>query len=145
MTNIKPKIEENGEQTCAGTGCQYYLDPQKERPHGCWQSRIEGPCIPALIRKCDELHAELARVQRLPDQEWAEVGAIILQVLAAAARAGYAVKDSDAVAAIDRGMVYVDRILAERDAALARVAQCPETKAAQGGAIQRCLNKKGPK
>lgn len=59
---------------------------------------------------------ELARIQRLPDQEWAGVGAILLQILAKAARDGFPVKETDAVAAIDRGQVYVDRILAQRDA-----------------------------
>jgi len=59
---------------------------------------------------------ELGRIQRLPDQEWAAVGAILLRILAKAARDGFPVKETDAVAAIDRGKVYVDRILAQRDA-----------------------------
>lgn len=88
---------------------------------------LDGECshrcktIIALCAEVWELREELSRVQRLPDQEWAAVGAILLRILAKAARDGFPVKETDAVAAIDRGQTYVDRILASRDKAEARV------------------------
>ncbi len=76
--------------------------------------------VPGMVKelrtRVDEQAKELKRVQRLPDQEWAAVGAILLRILAKAARDGYDVRETDAVAAIDRGLTYVNRILAQRDA-----------------------------
>jgi hypothetical protein len=77
-----------------------------------------------ISRREAEQQAEIARlredydrVHRLPEQEWASVCAVILQVLAAAARAGFQVKDTGAVKAMDRGQVYVTRLRAAKDAA----------------------------
>jgi hypothetical protein len=72
--------------------------------------------IMKLAEAVIEQSQELGRIQRLPDQEWTAVGAILLQILADVARKGYPVKETDAVAAIDRGKTYVNRILAQRDA-----------------------------
>lgn len=63
-------------------------------------------------RERDEARTELARVQGLPEQEWAQVAAIIMQILAGAAKAGFAVKETDAVVAFDRGQSYVTRLRA---------------------------------
>lgn len=58
------------------------------------------------------LRTEQERLMRLPEQEWGEVCAILMQILASAARQGFKVNETDAVAAMDRGKTYVDRLRA---------------------------------
>ncbi len=64
-----------------------------------------------------ELRQTLAWVQRLPDLEWAEVCASIMQRLSMLARSGNPVEAQRLMAVLDKGKTYVNRVLAERDAA----------------------------
>lgn len=61
-----------------------------------------------------ELEAELARIQRLPDLEWAQVTAIITRTLADVSRHGFKHDAKAMLEALDRGKTYVDRILAAK-------------------------------
>jgi hypothetical protein len=64
--------------------------------------------------RAEKAEAELARLQRLPEQDWASVTAVIMQDAARLARTdhGLALAIRDAV---DRGKTYVNRVLSERD------------------------------
>jgi len=100
-----------------------------------WPLGIDPAAVLSLLNDNERLRAErdgkeqdfqdacneLARIQQLPEQEWVNVGAVVLQVLARAARAGYPVKESDAVGAIDRGKVYVARLRDRAEQAEARL------------------------
>jgi hypothetical protein len=63
------------------------------------------------------------RISQLPSQEFVSAMAVVLQILAAAARLGFAVKETDAVAAVDRAQTYVSRLRDERDDLKAEVAE----------------------
>jgi len=73
--------------------------------------RLEKVLLDAT-EELDRLRTEQERLMRLPEQEWGEVCAILLQILASAARQGFKVNETDAVAAMDRGKMYVDRLRA---------------------------------
>lgn len=85
------------------------------------------------VMELNAAREDISRIHRLPEQEWLEVGTIVLQILASAARAGYPINQTDAVKAVDRGKVYVSRLRARCDAAEA------EAKAAREAALRECL------
>lgn len=73
------------------------------------------------------MRASLADLQRWPDLDWAQVCASIMTRLAVCARAGHDAKDT--VEVLDKGKVYVNRILAARDAAERSNAELREQRA----------------
>ena len=78
--------------------------------------RCIGPCCEnqrAMRKAADMLRSQADRLEQvyaLPDLEWAEVGATLMMILADAARQGFKVRDTEAVAAIDKGKTYVLRL-----------------------------------
>ncbi len=68
--------------------------------------------LSSLRARLVEQEKELARIYALPELEWAKVTSEIMVILATIARAGYPVKDTEAVSILDRGKTYVDRKLA---------------------------------
>lgn len=63
----------------------------------------------------DYLRGEVTRIATLPELEWVNVISVLMQVLAEAARGGFRVNETAAVDALNRGQVYVSRVVAERD------------------------------
>lgn len=70
--------------------------------------------IQSYIRQLDTyegVREELARVQRLPELDWARVTSTILQICASFARGGYQDQAREIARTLDMGQVYVSRIL----------------------------------
>lgn len=113
LTNLTKENDPN--KHIPGKGCKCFAYGQHEC--GCdgvdWRSRREVQLEAEneeLKKELAALRAELLRIQEIPEQEWLEVGTIVLGVLADAAKKGFSVKESDAVKALDRGQMYVARL-----------------------------------
>lgn len=72
--------------------------------------------ITAVLTELREARAELARIQTLPELEWAQVSASLLMRLSSLARSGNAADAQSLLSVLDRGKTYVDRMKAEREA-----------------------------
>jgi len=69
------------------------------------------PGMVATMRKqLKEARAELARIYLLPEFEWAQVTSTIMRILASSAKAGFPVNETEAVAVLDKGQTYVNRL-----------------------------------
>jgi len=84
------------------------IDEQRPRP--------EPTTLDAALAELREARAELARIQTLPELEWAQVSASLLLRLSSLARSGNAADAQSLLSILDRGKTYVDRMKAERDA-----------------------------
>jgi hypothetical protein len=84
------------------------IDEQRPRP--------EPTTLDAALAELREARAELARIQTLPELEWAQVTASLLMRLSTIARAGSAPDAQAMLDVLDRGKTYVERVKAEREA-----------------------------
>ena len=84
------------------------IDAQRPRP--------EPTTLDAALAELREARAELARIQTLPELEWAQVSASLLMRLSSLARAGSAADAQALLDVLDRGKTYVDRLKADREA-----------------------------
>ena len=67
----------------------------------------------ANLEKIRELEKSLSIALSVPEQEFEEVKTIILRILADASLKGFAVKETEAVKAFDRGITFVNRKMAK--------------------------------
>jgi hypothetical protein len=84
------------------------IDEQRPRP--------EPTTLDAALAELREARAELARIQTLPELEWAQVTASLMLRLSSLARSGNAADAQSLRDILDRGKTYVDRMKAEREA-----------------------------
>lgn len=80
------------------------------------EARLRRSDIYAVLLELRDARAELARIQTLPELEWAQVTASLMMRLSTIARAGSAPDAQDMLAVLDRGKTYVERMKAEREA-----------------------------
>lgn len=84
---------------------------ERERDEYREQMLSEGGKFLKEMQRADRLKDELAALQRLPEQEWANVCSVLSQGLALHARQDQPMAKA-MLDAIDRGKTYVDRLLA---------------------------------
>ena len=84
------------------------IDAQRPRP--------APTTLDAALAELREARAELARIQTLPELEWAQVSASLLMRLSSLARSGNAADAQSLLSILDRGKTYVDRMKADREA-----------------------------
>lgn len=80
------------------------------------EAHLRRSDIHAVLSELREARAELARIQTLPELEWAQVTASLMMRLSALARAGSAADAQALLDVLDRGKTYVGRMKAEREA-----------------------------
>lgn len=78
--------------------------------------RPEPTTLDTALVELREARAELARIQSLPELEWAQVSASLMLRLSALARSGNAADAQSLVSILDRGKTYVGRLKADREA-----------------------------
>jgi hypothetical protein len=91
------------------------------RPEDGGINIVSSDDLRLLLADWERRGEELARIQRLPTLDWAQVTASITQRLATISRAGDTEAAKTMLAVLDKGKTYVSRLEAERDAARAEV------------------------
>jgi len=80
------------------------------------EAHLRRSDIYAVLLELRDARAELARIQTLPELDWAQVTASLMMRLSTIARSGNASEAQALLDVLDRGKTYVDRMKAEREA-----------------------------